>query len=99
MTKHPILFSLVLSCTFILAACDSSLSGTYTSRGALISQSMMFKPGGKVEVTAMGMTQEGNYEVEGKKVKISIAGSTTILTIDEKGCLDAGGMAGTFCKD
>lgn len=87
-----------------LTGCDSGLSGTYTSDGSarygkLIS-SLTFKPGGKVEVTAMGMTQEASYEREGKKVKIVTEGkAATILTIDDKGCLDGGEMIGKFCKE
>ena len=90
---------LVLLVAILFTACDSGLSGSYTSQGGLISQTMLFKPGGKVEVSAMGTTQEGNYEVEGNKVKISINTSTTILTIDDNGCLDGGQMVGKFCKD
>lgn len=86
-----------------LTGCERGLSGTYTPDGnslygEMIS-SLTFKPGGKVEVTAMGTTQEVMYEVEGKKVKIMGEGkSATIFTIDENGCLDGGKMIGKFCK-
>jgi hypothetical protein len=82
-----------------LAGCGSGIDGTYTSSGGMgIIESMTFKKGGKVEVTAMGMTKEGTFEVEGKKVKVTIANDTTILTLDDNGCLNGGGMIGKFCK-
>lgn len=87
-----------------LAGCDRGLSGTYTSDGSArygnLIESMTFKPGGKVEVVAMGMTKELPYEMEGKKVKIvDEAKTATILTIDDNGCLDGGELIGKFCKD
>ena len=57
-----------------------------------------FNSGDKVEVTAMGTTHEGTYVLEGKRVKITVSGDTTIMTIDDQGCLDAGGMVGKLCK-
>lgn len=98
----PMLFPALLA--LALAACDSSLSGTYTPDGTSLYGSLFtsltFKPGGKVEVTAMGRTQEASYEREGRKVKIVTQGSpATIFTIDEKGCLDGGELIGKFCKE
>ncbi len=106
MTKSKSFAAALLS-TFLmlaLAACDSGLSGTYTSDGSArygnLIESMTFKPGGKVEVVAMGMTKELPYEMEGKKVKIvDEAKTATILTIDDNGCLDGGEMIGKFCKN
>jgi hypothetical protein len=57
-----------------------------------------FTSGEKVEVTAMGVTHEGTYVLDGERVKITISGDTTIMSIDEHGCLDAGGMIGKLCK-
>ncbi|HXG00781.1 MAG TPA: hypothetical protein VNL69_08335 [Bacteroidota bacterium] len=98
----PVLFAAFLA--LALAACDSGLSGTYTPDGTSLYGNMItsltFKPGGKVEVTAMGTTQEASYEREGRKVKIVAQGSAaTIFTIDEKGCLDGGELIGKFCKN
>jgi hypothetical protein len=57
-----------------------------------------FNSGGKVEVSALGATKEGTFVLDGKKVKVTISGDTTIMTIDDQGCLDAGSMIGKFCK-
>jgi hypothetical protein len=46
----------------------------------------------------MGMIHEGTYVLDGKRVKITVSGDTTIMTIDDQGCLDAGGVIGKFCK-
>jgi hypothetical protein len=82
--------------------CSGGLKGTYTpdgrSFGGALIGNMTFNSADKVEVTAMGMTHEGSYVLDGKKVKITVAGDTTIMTIDDQGCLDAGGMIGKFCK-
>lgn len=83
----------------LLAACGSGIDGTYLSEGDGFFESLTFKSGGKVEITFMGMTKEGDYELEGgKKVKITMGGDTQILTIDDKGCLDGGGLIGRYCK-
>ncbi|MBX2992416.1 MAG: hypothetical protein KF749_14790 [Bacteroidetes bacterium] len=101
--NHPshhllVVFTLAFM-TFAVCGCDPDLTGTYTSQGGLVHQTLTFKPGGKLEVRALDLTQEGEYEREGKKVRIRVGGSTTILTIGENGCLDAGTMIGKFCKD
>lgn len=90
---------LAVALALFIVACDTGLTGTYTSKGGVINQTMLFKSGGKVEVTTMGMIQEGEYEREGKKVRIKVAGTTTILTIDDQGCLDGGKLVGKFCKN
>lgn len=92
---------MLLRC-ILSVGCTRGLSGTYVSRGdslgsALVS-SLTFTSGGKVEGTGMGITKEGTYELEGRKVKITVSGDTTILTLDEIGCLDGGAMLGKFCK-
>jgi hypothetical protein len=97
-TSTPLCTSLVLLASVILSGCGSGVSGTYTSDGDGMIEKMEFKSGGKVEITAMGQTKEGTYEVENKKVKVTIGGETNILTINDKGCLDGGGFIGTLCK-
>jgi hypothetical protein len=97
-----ILFVILLM--LALAGCDSALSGTYTSDGSApfgnVIKSMTFKPGGRVEVLAMGVTRELPYEREGKKIKITDERNVaTIFTIDDNGCLDGGEMIGKFCKN
>jgi hypothetical protein len=103
-TPHPIVALLVVTLTLFLSGCDSGLNGTYTPDGnspyGNMISSLTFKPGGKVEVTTLGMTQEVSYEREGMKVKVMTDGKTsTIFTIDEKGCLDGGKLIGKFCKN
>jgi len=46
----------------------------------------------------MGMTHEGTYVLDGKRVKITVSGDTTIMTIDDRGCLYAGEVMAKFCK-
>jgi hypothetical protein len=82
----------------LLAGCGSPIQGTYSGRGTGFLDKMTFKSGGKVDLTFMGMTKEGTYEVDGKSVKITHGGETTILTLDDQGCLDGGGLIGKYCK-
>ncbi len=98
--------STLLSCTALLACaclgCGGGLKGTYipagiSFAGALIS-SVTFSSSDKVEVASMGTTHEGTYVLDGKKVKITVSGDTTIMILDDQGCLDAGQMIGKLCK-
>jgi hypothetical protein len=88
----------VWSIAALLIGCGSGIRGTYSGKDTGFLDEMAFKSGGKVDLTFMGMTKEGSYEVEGKTVKITNAGETTVLTIDDQGCLDGGGMIGRYCK-
>ncbi len=106
MKARPFTFvaALAVVLIFTLPSCDSGLSGTYKPDGNSLYGNMItsltFKPGWRVEVLAMGVTQEVPYEREGNKVKIMTEGkSATIFTIDDKGCLDGGEMIGKFCKN
>jgi hypothetical protein len=94
------LATVIMSVPF-LTACGSGIDGTYLSKdgGRIPSDKIVLKSGHKVEITAMGQTKAGNYELEDKKVKIIIAGENVIFTIDDKGCLDGGNIVGTFCKE
>jgi hypothetical protein len=86
----------------LCVGCGGGLKGTYTpvgqTFGGMLISNVTFNAADKVEVTAMGMTHEGTYALDGKRVKITVSGDTTIMTIDEQGCLDAGGMIGKLCK-
>ena len=92
--------TVIISAAFF-TACGSGIDGTYLSKGGgrIPSDKIVLKSGHKVEITAMGQTKAGNYELEDKKVKIIIAGDNVIFTIDDKGCLDGGTIVGTFCKE
>lgn len=83
----------------LLAACGNSLSGKYEGGDHGFLDSLNFTSGDKVELTFMGMTKEGTYSRDGKKVKITNGNDTQILTIDDNGCLDGGGMLGKYCKE
>jgi hypothetical protein len=92
-------FAAVMVVAASLTGCGSKLDGTYVPEGgAGLISSITFKSGGKCELTGLGMTKEGTYELEGQKVKITVSGETNILTMDDKGCLDGGGIIGRFCK-
>src|SRR6476619_1800153 len=91
--------AVLLAC--LCTGCGGGLKGTYTpvgqTFGGMLITSVTFTSGEKVEVTAMGVTHEGTYVLEGKRVKSTISGDTTIMSIDDQGCLDAGGMIGKLC--
>jgi hypothetical protein len=101
-SQYLIVVSFVALLTLGFAACGSGLSGTYTpdgkSFGGALIDSMTFTSGDKVEISVQGITKEATYEVDDKRVKITAAGDTTIMAIDDEGCLDAGGLIGKFCK-
>jgi len=82
----------------LVAGCGHKLSGTYAGE-SLAFKELKFISGSKVELTSlMDTTTEATYTVEGDKVKISAAGQTQVFTLDKNGCLDGGGLIGTFCK-
>src|SRR5438093_12902440 len=100
---RPSLTRLVGLCVCTVAAallfgCGRSISGEYTGDKASFFEKLVFKSGGKVEISFMGGTEEAGFEVEGDKVKITNAGQTQILTIDSNGCLNGGGIVGKYCK-
>ena len=82
----------------MLAGCGNKLDGVYSGRNTGFFEKMDFTSGDKVEITFMGMTKEGTYVVDGKKVKITVGAETSIFAIDDKGCLDGGGLIGKYCK-
>lgn len=88
----------LLATAALLVGCGDKLSGTYEGEGGLLDK-IEFTSGDKVEITALGQTQEGTYVVEDNKVKITIDGKTNVLTIRDDGCLEGGAMVGVFCKD
>lgn len=97
--RKTLLISTTFCLNLALIGCGHSLSGTYSGKGTGFLDKLHFKSGGKVELTFMGMTKEGSYEIEGNKVKVTNAGDTQVLTIDAQGCLDGGGLLGKYCKD
>lgn len=56
---------------FMLTACTTKLSGTYTNDKGLIKQSFTFKEDNKVEVSAFGIDVEGEYLIEDGKITIT----------------------------
>jgi hypothetical protein len=98
MTSRGIRIGGVLTSLVVLVGCGSGIEGTYSGRGNGFLQQMVFKRDGKVELTFMGMTREGTFEVEGKRVKVTNGGTTEILTIGDDGCLEGGGILGRYCK-
>lgn len=97
MNKVPVLLCLAV----LTAGCEPSVTGSYkpASRDAVF-ESLVFKSGGKVELTILGATLEGNYEVEDGKVKLTGSEGSRLLQIDGD-CLDGGsGLAGMgrYCR-
>jgi hypothetical protein len=83
--------------TLALAACGG-LSGTYSGKGTGFLDDLTFHSGGKVDATFMGMTKEGTFKKDGKRVTITVNGDTQVLTLASNGCLEGGGILGTYCK-
>jgi hypothetical protein len=80
-----------------LLACGPDLEGVYSGKGTGFLERIEFKDDERVELTFMGMTKEGTFEVEDDKVRINNAGDVSILRIDGD-CLDGGGILGRYCK-
>ena len=75
------LFALV----FLLSACGSKLSGEYADKDGMVSYK--FDAGNKVYASALGITTEAKYEVDGDRLKIEANGQNLIFTILEDGSL------------
>ena len=56
---------------FLLTACATKLSGTYTNDEGLVKQSFTFKEDNKVDVSAFGIDVEGEYLIEDGKITIT----------------------------
>ena len=56
---------------FVLTACATKLSGTYTNDEGLVKQSFTFKEDNKVDVSAFGIDVEGEYLIEDGKITIT----------------------------
>jgi hypothetical protein len=99
MTSRGIRIGAVLTTLVVLVGCGNGIEGTYSGRGTGFLEKMVFKGDGKVDLTFMGMTREGTYEVDGDRVKVTNSGTTEILTVADDGCLEGGGILGRYCKD
>lgn len=91
-------FAVVAMAALALNGCGSAVSGEYSPSGRAHFQSLNFKSNDTAEVMFQGMKSEIRYEVDGDSVKLTNAGETVILTMDDKGCLVGGGPLGTYCK-
>ena len=56
---------------YVLTACTTKLSGTYTNDEGLVKQSFTFKEDNKVEVSAFGIDVEGEYLIEDDTITIT----------------------------
>jgi hypothetical protein len=99
MKRFVLLF--LLSAVLLLSACGSKsrLDGTYATEPGAGGISLTFQSNGKVTRSFMGNEVEGNYEVDGNKVKITgLPGAgTQVLTLLEDGSIQ-GGMGVKFTK-
>jgi hypothetical protein len=85
------------SAALFLLACGAELEGVYSGEGTGFLDRIEFKDDDRVELTFMGMTKEGTFEVEDEKVRINNGGEISILRI-EGDCLVGGGILGKYCK-
>ena len=77
---------LIPAIAILLSACGSPIEGTYThSLGGI---TYTFKSG-KVLMSAMGVSQEMDYEVEDGNVKLKLPQGTMVMKILEDGSLSA----------
>jgi|SRR5690606_18554673 len=92
---------LALGLTTLFMNCGSTkLSGTYLGQDdAFYVENMTFTSSKTVELESGMATVEGTYTIDEDKVKITVGGQIHIFTIIDNGCLDGGGMLGTFCKE
>lgn len=98
---HKTIASLLCMLAAALAASlthAAALDGDYTGVGNAFFEKISFRGGGKVRITAMGMTKVGTYEIDGKEVLITVGAETNVFTVDDKGCVVGGGFLGKYCK-
>ncbi len=73
-----------------LCAYGSKLNGTYATQSA--DMSLTFKWNGKVTVAVMSREFEGNYTVDGNKIRLTIPerpqDGTQVLTLREDGSIE-----------
>lgn len=80
-------FLMVLAIS-LLAACGGRISGTYTDYGRLLK--VQFSYSGKVVVQVNGQTQDGRYERDGNKLRLTMAdGSTLDWTVNDDGSIES----------
>lgn len=78
--------------------CGNDISGVYSGEDTGFLDQMEFLDDNKVELMFMGTIREGTYEVRDGKVRINNGGEITVLTIDDDGCLQGGGILGSYCR-
>jgi hypothetical protein len=88
---------MVPGAALLLAACGHSLSGEYSSERGAFFDKLVFRSGKEVEITFMGSTGVGSYKIDGKRVLITVNGSTQVFEADGA-CIDGGATAGRYCK-
>ncbi len=90
--------SFAIASSLFALACGPSIEGVYSGEDTGFLQKIEFRGDNKVELTFMGMTREGTYEIEDDRVKINNGGEISILKIADDGCLEGGGILGRYCK-
>jgi hypothetical protein len=86
-----------------LAGCGQKLSGTYVPKGKAGPighpfDKFEFVSGSNVDIFTGGPIIRATYKVEGNRLVVTGNGGSTVLMIDDKGCLDAGKLMGKYCK-
>ena len=79
-TPRPSLSTLALSIPLTLAACGGGgISGEYGGEECLYDK-LDFRPGGTVYFTMFGTEQKGEWEIDGDKVTVGVAGQGLVFT-------------------
>jgi hypothetical protein len=66
------------TCLFLLAACGSSVSGTWTDDAGVTQYT--FARNGNVTISVLGSNVEAEYHRDGDKILVSSAQGTVVLT-------------------
>lgn len=97
--KTLLKITILMCCLTLFNSCSHDLKGIYIGQGNAFFDQLNFTSGTTVEIEFMGAIKEAQYTVDGTKVRITAAGETQVFNINSKGCLEGGGMLGTYCRD
>jgi hypothetical protein len=93
-SEAPLLCTLLLAGP--LAACGSTLEGNFTSEKS--GTTFEFRSDHRVEITVLGNTRVGSYELRDGELYISTSNEVRAFKFDGHGCIDGGFLFDRLCK-
>jgi hypothetical protein len=90
----PLFYTLLLAGS--LAACGQSLNGKFISETS--GTAFDFRSDHRVEITVLGNTRVGSYELKDGELYISSHNEVRAFKFDAHGCIDGGFLFGGLCK-